>query len=135
VLFSRLSVCFSLEIEAKDELNQSAAGIRGGRGILVSNCCLSESWRRVRTRKADRVCCEAANLEVLVIDYVQRLHTELQIRVFREVYFLNQARIDSGEARSIDHQVCNAALSVEPRLAIAKARRRDERLSHIRRRA
>lgn len=124
-----------LEVKAKDELNQSAARIRRGGRILIRNRRLSESWRGVGTRQAYCIRREASNLEVLVVDYVQRLHAELQISVFREGHFLNQARVDSSEPWSIDHQVCNAAFSVEPCLAIAKARGRDERLSQIWRRA
>ena len=71
-----------LKVEAKDELNQSAPGIRCGGRILVRNCRLSESWRRIRTCQANCIRCEASNLEVLVVDYVQRLHAELQILVF-----------------------------------------------------
>src|SRR6185369_17687981 len=101
---------------------------RRGR-ILISHCRLSESRIRVRTRQTNGIRCETSNLEVLVVDYVQRFHSELEILVFREGHFLNQAGIDSGEPWSINHQVCNTARSVEGGLAIAIARRRDERLT------
>ena len=79
----------SLEVEAKYELNQSATGISGGGRILISNCRLSESWIRVRTCQTDCIRCETSNLEILVVDYVQRLHSEFDILVFREGKFLN----------------------------------------------
>ena len=130
-VFSLLVVDPRLEVEAKYELNHSAAGIRRGGRILISNCRLSESWIRVRTCQTNCIRRKTSNLEVLVVDYVQRFHSEFDILVFREVYFLDQAGIDSGEPRSIDHQVCNAACSVEACLAIAIARRRDERLGRV----
>src|SRR4029079_6023680 len=129
--FSPLVVDLRLEVEAKHELNHSATGIRRGRRILISNCRLSESRIRVGTCQTNCIRGKASNLEVLVVDYVQGLHSEFDILVFREGYFLDQAGIDSGEPCSIDHQVCNAAFSVEASLAIAIARRRDERLSRI----
>lgn len=130
-VFSPLVLNLRLEVDAQYELNHSAAGIRRGGRILISNCRLSESRIRVRTCQTDCIRRETSNLEILVVDYVQRLHSEFDILVFREREFLNQAGVDSGEPRSIDHQICNAACAVEGCLAIAIARRRDERLSRI----
>ena len=132
-VFSPLVLNLRLEVDAKYELNHSAAGIRRRGRILISNCRLSESRIRVRTRQTDSICRETSNLEVLVVDYVQGLHSEFDILIFREGEFLNQAGVDSGEPRSVDHQICNAAFSVEACLAIAIARWRDEGLSRIRR--
>jgi len=130
-VFSPLVLNLRLEVDAQYELNHSAAGIRRSGRILISNCRLSESRIRVRTRQTDCICCKTSNLEVLVVDYVQRLHSEFDILVFREGKFLNQAGVDSGEPRSEDHQIRDAAFAVEACLAIAIARRRDERLGRV----
>src|SRR5678816_1876623 len=115
---SPLWLCPQLEVHAQYELNHSAAGIRRCRRILVSNCRLSESWIRVRTCQTNCIRRKTSNLEVLVVDYVQRLHSEFDILVFREGKFLNQAGVDSGEPRSEDHQIRDAAFAVEACLAI-----------------
>ena len=88
--FSPLVVDLGLEVEAKYKLNHSATGISRGGRILISNCRLSESWIGVRTCQTDCIRCEASNLEVLVVDYIQRFYAKLEILVFREGTFLTR---------------------------------------------
>ena len=130
-VFSPLVLNLRLEVDAQYELNHSAAGIRRGGRILISNCRLSESRIRVRTCQTNCIRRKASNLEVLVVDYIQRFHSELEVLVFREGHFLNQAGIDSGEPWPIDHQVRNTARAIEGGLAITIAGRRDEGLSRV----
>ena len=87
----------------------SADVIRGGK-VLIGVGGLTES-RATKIGNAGISSGLPANLKVDVVEGVQELGAGLEVHALGDLDFLDQTDIEPGQAWSVEHQVCEAALA------------------------